>query len=91
MILSPVLRIASETLYKFYYLKHFSKSFIKSWLHALPLYHFLRGDCKPFVDIVPKTIEYGNWKWWGLSNINVRDIRRYIGKRFELHVSFFFK
>ena len=91
MILFPlILRIASETLYKFYFLKIFSKSLIKSWLHALPLYHFLRGDCKPFVDIeVPKTIDYGNWKWWGLSNINVREIRRHIDKRFDLHVSFF--
>ena len=62
-----------------------NKSFVVSWLPALPVLHFLRRESKPFEDVIcEKPVDVANWKWWGLDGLPYRDIRKHFNERFVL-------
>ncbi|XP_046861651.1 E3 ubiquitin-protein ligase rnf213-alpha-like [Xenia sp. Carnegie-2017] len=46
------------------------------WLNALPLVHFLRGDCKPFEHVdSTKALDISSWKWWGMKDFPCRNLQ----------------
>ena len=60
--------------------------FIKDWIYALPLLHFLRGDTQPFAKPkYEKDIRYDKWKWWGLEGISVRKFIPKMPQRFDIY------
>lgn len=59
------------------------------WLHALPLLHFLRGESKPFEDMIClKPVDCRSYKWWGLEKLPCKEIRKHICERFVLFMHF---
>ncbi|XP_046860850.1 E3 ubiquitin-protein ligase rnf213-alpha-like [Xenia sp. Carnegie-2017] len=49
------------------------------WLKALPLLHFLRGECEPFQEVpFTSTADINKSTWWGLQGFDFRQIRNSI-------------
>ena len=59
-------------------------SLVVNWLPALPVLHFLRNESKPFEEVVcEKPANDGKWKWWGLAELPIREIRKNIDERLD--------
>ena len=73
----------NKMIVQFYCEQSVKKSLVVSCVLALPLLHFLRGESKPFEDVIcEKPIDVTNWKWWGLDALPYKKIRGNITKRF---------
>ena len=67
-----------DMILKFYRQQLSDQSLFREWLPALPLLHFLRGESKPFEDLIcEKSIDISKWKWWGLQGLPCKDFRWY--------------
>ncbi|XP_046861312.1 uncharacterized protein LOC124454581 isoform X2 [Xenia sp. Carnegie-2017] len=50
------------------------------WLNALPLLHFLRGECEPFKDVLyTSTPDFKQSKWWGLEGLDFGEVKSSMG------------
>ncbi|CAB4005504.1 Hypothetical predicted protein, partial [Paramuricea clavata] len=74
-ILTPFI----QTILQYYRKQSSNRLFVRHWLSALPLLHFLRRETKPFDDMTcEKPINFSNSKWWGLGELPCKDIQKHI-------------